>query len=159
MQNYIVKKNTKKSKRVGRGYGSTKGGHTTGKGTKGQRSRTGYKSASRMFEGGQMPLYRRLPILKGSHSRAFAKPARRFVKSKENKIVLKSSLLDTLFEQGEVINLESLTDKGIVKGKSHKKNIVKILFDKEITKKFVVENIDMSEKVKISIEAAGGEVK
>jgi len=55
---------SKSKKRVGRGYGSTKGGHTSGRGTKGQLSRTGSKIPL-WFEGGALPLVKRLPMLRG----------------------------------------------------------------------------------------------
>ncbi len=58
-------KNVKKKRRVGRGYASSKGGHTIGKGQKGQKSRSGYSAPRPGFEGGQMPLSRRIPKLRG----------------------------------------------------------------------------------------------
>lgn len=57
--------NVKHGRRVGRGIGSKKGGHTAGRGTKGQKSRSGYSEPRSGFEGGQMPLSRRIPKLKG----------------------------------------------------------------------------------------------
>ncbi|NCA93169.1 hypothetical protein EOM82_08040, partial [bacterium] len=53
-----------KAKRIGRGYGSGVGGHTVGRGAKGQKSRSGHKSLV-MFEGGNVPFYKRMPKYKG----------------------------------------------------------------------------------------------
>lgn len=66
-------KTTANSKRRGRGYGSGKGGHTVGRGQKGQKSRSGYKKPRPGFEGGQMPLSRRLPKFKGFRRAYFQK--------------------------------------------------------------------------------------
>jgi large subunit ribosomal protein L15 len=65
MLNTLEKLKTKSKKRVGRGYGSMKGGHTAGRGQKGQKSRSGYTQPRPGFEGGQMPLSRRLPKFRG----------------------------------------------------------------------------------------------
>ncbi len=64
LSNLKTVKNKSKAKRLGRGYGSGKGGHTVGRGTKGQKSRKGHKIAVG-FEGGQVPLYKRLPQIGG----------------------------------------------------------------------------------------------
>ena len=154
-----IKKEISKAKRIGRGYGSNKGGHTVGKGTKGQRSRTGYKAAGRFFEGGQMPLHRRLPILKGLHSRALSKPSRMFIRSRENVILIKSSEINNTFKDGAFVNVDSLIEKGLVKTKAHKFNFIKILHDVDVNVKVVLDGIETSSKVRSSIEKAGGEVK
>jgi large subunit ribosomal protein L15 len=65
MLNALEKIKTKSKKRVGRGYGSMRGGHTSGRGQKGQKSRSGYTQPRPGFEGGQMPLSRRLPKYRG----------------------------------------------------------------------------------------------
>ncbi len=60
----LQKTTTRQKKRLGRGYGSGKGGHTTNRGQKGQTSRAGYKTPL-WFEGGHLPLTKRLPMIKG----------------------------------------------------------------------------------------------
>jgi ribosomal protein L15 len=72
MLDKLVKIKSKSTRRVGRGYGSARGGHTVGRGQKGQKSRSGYTQPRPGFEGGQMPLSRRLPKFKGFR-RAFFK--------------------------------------------------------------------------------------
>lgn len=72
MLDKLVKIKSKSTRRVGRGYGSGRGGHTVGRGQKGQKSRSGYTQPRPGFEGGQMPLSRRLPKFKGFR-RAFFK--------------------------------------------------------------------------------------
>ncbi len=62
--NQLEKTTTKKKKRLGRGYGSGKGGHTSSRGMKGQKSRGGSK-VPLWFEGGQLPLIRRIPFIRG----------------------------------------------------------------------------------------------
>lgn len=64
MLNNLIKISMRPKKRLGRGYGSGKGGHTSGRGTKGQRARVG-QSIPLWFEGGQLPLTRRFPYLRG----------------------------------------------------------------------------------------------
>lgn len=89
---------TKDRKRVGRGYGSGYGGHTSTRGQKGQKSRSGYKSPRPGFEGGQMPLSRRLPKLRGFR--------RGYFKSKDNSITLNLMALKTLVEQVETKDIK-----------------------------------------------------
>lgn len=92
----LVKKG---KKRLGRGYGSGKGGHTVGRGTKGQKARYRVKAG---FEGGQLTLSRRLPRQGGFRSLR-GKPA-----------VINLSRLD-VFGKGELVSPETLMEKGLVK--------------------------------------------
>ena len=64
----LRKNRIKKAKRLGRGYGSGVGGHTVGRGTKGQKSRSGHKSLQ-FFEGGNVPFFRRMPKYKGFNNK------------------------------------------------------------------------------------------
>lgn len=89
----------KKKKRLGRGYGSGRGGHTVGRGTKGQKARGRVKIG---FEGGQLPLSRRLPQRGGFRS-IHGKPA-----------VLNLADL-TAFRKGETVSPETLKERGLVK--------------------------------------------
>lgn len=131
----------KNKKRVGRGQGSGLG-KTAGRGHKGARSRSGY-TAKPGFEGGQMPLHRRLP------KRGFTN-----IFKKEHKIV---SLIDLdRFDAGTVIDRQALLDAGIIKETD---GLVKILANGEITKAVTVDVDKVSRTAGEKIIAAGGTVK
>lgn len=131
-------------KRIGRGQGSGQGTQA-GKGHKGQKARSG-GGAAVGFEGGQMPLYRRLP------KRGFKNYPFKTVYSVVN---LKD--IETKFESGDVTK-EALIEKGFIKG-AEKKNPVKILANGEITKKLNFVNIDkFSKSAQEAIEKAGGTI-
>ena len=129
-------------KRVGRGPGSGHG-KTAGRGEKGQKSRSGY---SRMlgFEGGQMPLHRRLP--KRGFTNIF----------KKNFAVVNLSDLER-FDNGTTVDEASLRAVGLVKGGRHAG--VKILGTGKLTKKLTVIATKFSESAKKHIEQAGGTVQ
>ena len=127
---------TKDRKRVGRGR-SGAGGKTAGRGTKGTGAR---KNVPLGFEGGQMPLARRIPKLKG-----FTNPNR------VEYSVVNVELLASVFESGEV-DPESMYAHGIV----HKGSPVKILARGEIDKALTVRAHAFSEAAKAKIEQAGG---
>jgi large subunit ribosomal protein L15 len=131
----------KGKKRVGRGPGSGHG-KTSGKGHKGQKARSGGAKPI-WFEGGQMPLYRRLP------KRGFKNPFR-----VEYQVVN----LDTIernYSAGEVVDTKSLLEKGILKDE---KMPVKILGRGEISKALTFDVEKISESAKSKIEKAGGKV-
>lgn len=132
---------TKKRKRVGRGDASGQGG-TAGKGDKGQKARSGGKVRSG-FEGGQMPLARRIP------KRGFRNPFR------ENFIAVNLNDLCRKFAEGAVIDQASLQASGIVK----KGGAVKILAKGEITFPVKVKVAKISQAAKTKIIAAGGSVE
>ena len=129
---------TKTRKRVGRGHASGHG-KTAGYGHKGQKARSGAKGAG--FEGGQMPLARRVP------KRGFNNIFRT-----EYAIVNLQTLEDN-FEAGAVVNAESIVAAGLLK-----KTLagVKILGDGTLTKAFTVQAKKFSASAKAAIEAAGG---
>lgn len=131
-------------KRIGRGYGSGVGGHTVGRGTKGQKSRAGHKS-TRFFEGGNVPFFRRMPKYKG-----FNQP------QKVEAQAVNLEVLDKEFKDGDLVNLESLVSKGIARKNS---KVVKILGKGEITKKLKVEGLKISESAIEKIKKAGGSIK
>ncbi len=147
LNNLRSPKTKQKSKRIGRGIGSGVGGHTVGRGQKGQKSRSGYNIPRPGFEGGQMPLSRRLPKLRGFE--------RGYFKSKENNTVLNLDDLDKL--NIDKVNIKSLIDAGILNSKLKNMN-VKILSDGQITRKIEVEGIALSAKAKEKIEKAGGKI-
>ncbi len=124
--------------RRGRGHGSGNG-KTAGKGHKGQKARSGAPRPG--FEGGQMPLYRRIP------KRGFTCPS-----SKEI-VAINLDVLNDRFEDGAVVDVEALIETGIVK---NPKDGVKILGNGEITKKLTVKVNAFSATAKEKIEAAGG---
>jgi large subunit ribosomal protein L15 len=132
---------TKKRKRIGRGTGSGHG-KTATKGHKGQKARSG-GSIKAGFEGGQMPLQRRLP------KRGFT-PLDRVVYSLVN-----ISQLD-IFEPASVINVMSLISKGLVKSDRF---AVKILGNGDINKSLKVSANKFSQSAKDKIIAAGGSVE
>ena len=130
-----------KKKRVGRGPGSGSG-VTAGRGHKGQKSRSGYSSRAG-FEGGQMPLYRRLP--KRGFTNIFAK---RFV-------VLNVRDLNR-FEDGTEVSAQSLMEVGYMK-RAH--DGLRILGQGELKKKLTVRAVHFSESARAKIEAAGGKAE
>lgn len=132
---------TKSRKRIGRGHGSGTG-KTAGKGHKGQNARSG-GGVKAGFEGGQMPLQRRLP------KRGFT-PINKKVYSLVN---LKD--LDQ-FEAGSVVDLALLGKAGLV---NKVNDGIKILADGELTKALTIKAHKFSQKAKEKIEAAGGTVE
>ena len=132
---------TKDSKRIGRGHGSGQG-KTAGKGHKGQKARAG-RGMRVGFEGGQMPLQRRIPK-RGFHN-IFAKTI----------IAINVGTLDS-FEDGAVVDAQALIDAGIVKTCC---DGIKILSNGELTKKLTVRVSAYSEAAKSKIEAAGGKAE
>ena len=141
-----IKVKIKKKKRLGRGIGSTKG-KTSGRGHKGQKSRSGV--AIKSFEGGQMPLYRRLP------KRGF-----RTLKNKKNIAKINLSKIQKIldkkinFSNGRV-NLLSLQKVNLL-NKKYKK--LKLLGSGDIKEKFDTEVNFISASAKKKIEKLGGKV-
>ena len=126
--------------RRGRGHGSGNG-KTAGKGHKGQKARSGAPRIG--FEGGQMPLYRRLP------KRGF---------TNRNTLDIEAINVSELerFENDTVVTIELLMETGIIKSA---KDGVKILGNGELTKKLTVEANAFSEGAKAKIEALGGKAE
>jgi len=134
---------THKKKRVGRGPGSGLG-KTSGRGNKGQKSRSGY-SRKRGFEGGQMPLHRRLP------KRGFTNNFKR------EWAEVNLSELEDRFEANAAITPETLVERGLVR-KNLQKSIV-ILGKGEIKKALSISAHRFSAAAKQKIEAAGGKAE
>ena len=132
---------TRERFRVGRGHGSGNG-KTAGKGHKGQNARSG-GGVRPGFEGGQMPLYRRLP--KRGFKNHFA----------INYAIVNVSDLNT-FEDGAVVDAAALTAAGLV---NDQLDGIKILGNGELTKKLTVHATAFSESAKAKIEAAGGKAE
>ena len=130
----------KKQYRKGRGHASGNG-KTAGYGHKGQKARSGAPRPG--FEGGQMPLYRRLP------KRGFKKPNRLIVEA------LNISEFER-FENGTVVTVDMMMKSGMLKDKFDKD---KILGNGNLTKSLTIEACTFSESAKQKIEAAGGTCK
>lgn len=134
----------KKPKRVGRGSSSGLG-TTAGRGNKGQQSRSGKKVPYVGFEGGQMPLYRRI-ARRGFSNAPF----------KKEYAILNVADLEKKFADGETVNRESLKARRLV-GKV--KDGIKILGNGDISKKLVIEVEKISAAAKEKVEKAGGSVQ
>ncbi|MBN2100872.1 50S ribosomal protein L15 [Candidatus Dojkabacteria bacterium] len=124
------KNRTMPSKRVGRGYGSGKGGHTCSFGQKGQKTRAGY-SKKVGFEGGNVPLYRRIPKFRGF---------RNVTRVEYEPVNL--STLEQNYKAGETVSLKTLRDKGLIKKRT--KN-VKILAKGDLKKSLKFKDVEFSE--------------
>lgn len=132
----------KERKRIGRGAASGQG-KTAGKGHKGQKARSG-SNAHIGFEGGQMPLQRRIP--KRGFNNIFA----------TEMAIANVATLDKYFDDGATVTVDALIEKGIIK-----KTLdgVKILGQGELTKKLTVQANAFSDSAKSKIEAAGGKAE
>ena len=136
----------KKKKRLGRGIGSGKG-KTSGRGVKGQKSRSGV--AIKSYEGGQMPLYRRLP--KRGFSSLYKKEKNVVINLRDlEKIILKNK-----FKNNEKINLRKI----LLKEKVSKKIKVKILGTGELKTKISISTDKISESARKKIEKSGGSIE
>ena len=123
--------------RVGRGHGSGNG-KTAGKGHKGQKARSGAPRPG--FEGGQMPLYRRLP--------------KRGYTNRNTKDIVSINITElNRFEDGTVVTIETLVENGVIK---NPKDGVKILGNGELTKKLTVKANAFSASAAEKIQALGG---
>ena len=133
---------TKERKRIGRGAGSGQG-KTAGKGHKGQKARAG-RGTRPGFEGGQMPLQRRVP--KRGFNNIF----------RTEMAIVNVAALEANYEAGAVVTIDSLIEKGLVKKVL---DGVKVLGYGEITKALTVQANAISESAKQKIEAAGGKIE
>lgn len=134
-----------KKKRVGRGYGSGKGGHTVGRGQKGQKSR---KDLGILFEGIKVKksLIKKLPLQRGKGK----------FKAKDKPIIVKLSFLN-LFPARTTVDKKALIKAGIVKEEDAENFGVKVLGDGEVKKKLTVA-VPISKSAAKKIEKAGGKV-
>lgn len=136
-----AKGSKKDTKRIGRGHGSGQG-KTAGKGHKGQKARSG-GNIRPGFEGGQMPLQRRIP--KRGFNNIFAK-----------KIIAINVAALNAFEDGSEVDTTALKNAGIIKKEY---DGIKILSNGNLTKKLIVKANAFSEAAKQKIEEAGGKVE
>lgn len=136
-----IKGATHPTKRLGRGEGSGHG-KTSGKGHKGQKSRSG--GGIRIgFEGGQMPLYRKLPR-RGFNNFNF----------KTNYQLVNLKHLEKI--DGDIVNRSTLLSAGLIRDNSQ---AIKLLGDGELSRAFTIELDQISASAKAKVEAAGGQIK
>jgi large subunit ribosomal protein L15 len=143
----LVKTKTKRSqKRVGRGYGSGKGGHASGRGQKGMKARNKPKLT---FSGTKIKKswLKRLPLWRGKGR----------LKSSRNPASIRLDMLDAHFKPDEAVTVESLVKKGLVKRKQANSAGVKIIGGGKITKKLSVK-LPCTRSAAAQIEKAGGTV-
>ena len=138
--NELNSKTTKSKKRLGRGIGSSKG-KTCGRGHKGQKSRSGV--AIKSFEGGQMPIARRLPK-RGFHNLF-------------RKVVAIVNVRDlAVFGEGSTVDVDALMARGLVRGRC---DFVKLLADGDAPSGLTVKVHRVSAAARAKIESAGGAVE
>lgn len=134
---------TREKKRLGRGRGSGKG-KTSGKGVKGQKARPGHHGARYAFEGGQMPMPRRVP------KRGFKNMNR------VEAFPINVETLEQLFESGASVDIDVLRGKGLI---PKQVDTIKILGNGELTKKLTIKAHRASATAKEKIEKAGGSIE
>ena len=130
-------------RRAGRGYGSKLGGHTSGRGQKGQRSRNGGK-APLWFEGGQLPLVKRLPWQRGKGR----------LKSLTNRQEVQ--LTDMVKHQLTEVTPQSLLKAGLV---NNDQDLIRLIGATKLETAIKVERVETSQPVRQAIEKAGGSVQ
>ncbi len=138
-----LKNRAKQPKRVGRGFGSGKGGHTTGRGQKGQKSRGG-NSIPFGFEGGQVPLYKKLPQMGG------------FRNGRAKRIMDLDIAALNVFDDGVTVTVKDLLERGFLK--KSQKTSVKLLGNGELKKKLILKGFLFSESAKKKAEKAQAQI-
>jgi large subunit ribosomal protein L15 len=137
-------------KRIGRGMGSGKGRYS-GRGIKGQKSRSGSNKMRPGFEGGQMPIYMRL----GKQPGPYSKDAMPMGPHRTHTVPVNLRDLERVFDDGADVTLEALVEKGVIK---NTRTDVKVLGQGELTKKLTVTAHAFSASAREKIEGAGGTV-
>lgn len=139
-----LKGKNRKAKRIGRGIGSGKGGHTSSRGQKGQKSRTGHNIPVG-FEGGQVPMFRRMP-----HTGGFTNP------HDLKRVCVNVDTLN-MFEDESKVTPDTLVEKGLIK--KVPQHGVKVLGRGKLTKKLMLSGFYYSESASKAIEKLGGQAK
>lgn len=139
----LAKTVTRSKKRLGRGYGSGKGGHTSSRGQKGQKSRGGSKIPV-WFEGGQLPGVKKYPMLRGKGRFGVVRPTAEITFRDLNKLPAEIVTMETL-------KLHKVIEKGFKKAK--------IIHTGTLTKKVIVKGIPVSAKALEAIQKLGGSVE
>lgn len=144
MQIIVPRGAVRSRKRLGRGQASGLG-TTSGKGNKGQKARSGGSGGPYLgFEGGQVPLYRRLATRGFKNSRFSTKYT-----------CINIFLIEKFYDSGEEVSLKTLVDKGLIK---KSETMIKILAEGELTKKLIFSTVKISEQAKNKIEKVGGKI-
>lgn len=133
----------RRNKRLGRGIGSGKGGHTSSRGTKGQISRNGTK-VPLWFEGGQLPIVKRMPMWRGKGKFKVVRPT------------AEVSLLDLENMKATTITLDTLKLERVIDSRFKK---AKIIGTGALSRSITVEGVAVSASAKKAIETVGGSVK
>lgn len=131
----------KDKKRIGRGG---KRGTTSGKGTKGQKSRSGHR-----IRPAERDIIKRLPKLRGY----------RFQSQRDKAVPVSLARINKVFESGETVTPKSLAERGLIRKEGGVFPVVKLLADGDITKKLTIERCLVSATAKAKVEKAGGTVK
>jgi large subunit ribosomal protein L15 len=140
----LMRKITDKSnKRLGRGYGSGKGGHTSSRGQKGQKSRTGSK-VPLWFEGGSLPLSKRIPMWRGKGRFKSVRPTAELTLADLEKLSFSDVTLDTL-------KLNRIIERGFKQ--------VKVIAKGKLTKKVNLKGIKVSQAAREAIEKLDGSIE
>lgn len=139
----LPKTTTRKKKRLGRGGGSGKGFHTSTRGQKGQKSRS---SVASWFEGGQLPLTKRLPFLRGKD---------RFKSLSNATIIINLEQLNS-FKKGAKVDKQALVKAGLVSEKEAVDNQLKLLGKGELTVALNIVGLAVSKSAQEKIQKAGG---
>lgn len=143
----LPKTTTPKKKRLGRGYGSGVGGHTSTRGMKGQKSRS---SVADWFEGGQLPLARRLPFLRGKD---------RFKTVNTQVTPVNLNQLNK-FKKDTKVDAKALVDQGIISEKEALNTTIKILGTGDLKVALTLDAaFKVSDNAKSKIEKAGGSIQ
>lgn len=137
-----IKGNKSRKTRVGRGVASGHGGHTSTHGNKGQKARTG-NSIPRAFEGGQVPLFKKLPKIGGFKTR-----------KKTSNVSITTRDLNS-FNNGDDISLSVLIQKGLVNPNA---KIVKVVFKGDVTKKLNLKGLSYSKTAQETILKSGSNI-
>jgi large subunit ribosomal protein L15 len=140
----ILKGKTGNKKRVGRGIGSGKGGHTSGRGAKGQKARSGGSKPNLGFEGGQVPLYKRMPQLRGFR-----------VHGKVAPVAISLNIFNA-FKDGDIVTPRILKEARIIR--LLPKLGLKVLSTGELKKKISFKGFKISAAALEKIEKAGAKV-
>jgi len=145
MTQELTKITKRSKKRLGRGYGSGKGGHTSGRGQKGQKSRG---KVGILFEGVKVKksLLKKLPFQRGKGKHLASKKP----------LVINLSVIDML-PSGKTVDVDMLVKNGIVDKSDAEKYGVKILGDGKLTKKFTI-SLPISKSAAKKVEKAGGKI-
>ena len=147
--NRLSKIKDRKKKRKGRGYGSGKGGHTTGSGQKGQRSRSGYKRVKSWIRESQISS---MPKLRGIGKRSTKGKYR-----KSLEFVINVGDLNKYFKNGDVID-EKILKKVMINYPKSKEVSIKILGLGKLHKKFTIKGLRISKNAGEKIKKAGGKI-